>query len=277
MWIDSHCHLDAPEFAGAGRTLAQQALAAGVGGVLIPAVERANFAACAALAQDVPQCAYTLGIHPLYVGRAHEDDLHFLRDQIRAALADAAFAGVGEIGLDFFEPALCSPEMRERQLYFFQAQLKLAREFGLPVLLHVRRSQDQILAQLRRITPPGGIAHAFNGSLQQAQQFIALGCKLGMGGAMTYPRALQIRRLAVELPLSALVLETDAPDIPPEWLHARHGGSGPNTPAQCARIGAVLAQLRAAPLEQVAAQTSENVCQVLPRLRQRLTGQAAPR
>jgi TatD DNase family protein len=145
------------------------------------------------------------------------------------------------------------------------------------VILHVRRSQDVLLKHLRRIPVSGGIAHAFNGSRQQAEAFVGLGFVLGFGGAMTYPRALQIRRLAQSLPESALVLETDAPDIPPEWLHrefiardpalrAEHRQVLRNTPSQLARIAACLAQLRETSLDQVADFTTANVLRVLPRV-----------
>jgi TatD DNase family protein len=212
MWIDSHAHLDAPEFAADREQVQVRTRAAFVAHCFIPAVERANWDTVRALAHA--QCdSYGLGIHPLYVPTAQEADLQVLREAIAGALEDPLFVGIGEIGLDFFVPALKEAPLREKQEFFFAEQLKLAREFDLPVLLHVRRSQDIILKYLRRIRVPGGIAHAFNGSDQQARTFVELGLHLGFGGAMTFPRSLQIRRLAAELPLSSIVLETDAPDI----------------------------------------------------------------
>ena len=263
LWIDTHCHLDAHEFGGADESLgvARQAQAAGVAMIVLPAVARDNFDTVAALAAAAPNASYALGIHPIYVPHAVEEDLVLLRARVEAALADPRFVAIGEIGLDFFIPALCTPAMREKQDYFFAQQLRIARDMGLPVLMHVRRSQDQILKHVRRIAPAGGIAHAFNGSFQQAQMFIDLGFKLGFGGAMTFTRALQIRRLASELPLAAIVLETDAPDIAPAWLHP-----GRNSPEQLPAIGAVLAQLRGLALDAVAAQTSSNALAALPRL-----------
>ncbi|MGA1562163.1 MAG: TatD family hydrolase, partial [Gammaproteobacteria bacterium] len=160
-------------------------------------------------------------------------------------------------GLDFFVEGLDA----KRQEDLFIAQLKLARKHQLPVLLHVRRAQDAILKALRRIEVPGGIAHAFNGSMQQAQQFIALGFKLGFGGAMTYSRALNLRRLATELPLEAIVLETDAPDIAPEWISGQR-----NDPSQLARIAQVLAELRGISVDEVITQTTRNAQAVMPRL-----------
>lgn len=261
MWIDTHCHLDAHEFDGAQTAIAADAARSGVRWLVIPAVERANFASVATLSHALPNCVYALGIHPIYVPQAGEEDLSALREAIATAIGDSRFVAVGEIGLDFFLPGFKDNPLREKQEYFYSEQLKIARDFALPVLLHVRRSQDTILKHLRRIRPPGGIAHAFNGSFQQAQVFIDLGFKLGFGGAMTFTRALQIRRMATELPQDAIVLETDAPDISPSWLHPQR-----NNPDEIPRIGAVLAELRGIPADAVAHFTTANALAVLPRL-----------
>src|SRR3990167_1170119 len=205
MWIDTHCHLDAAEFSGNAGNVALRAARQGVSWIVIPAVQRSNFATVAGLAQQQPNCVYALGIHPMCVPQAEESDLAALRDLMPAALLDPRFVAIGEIGLDFFVPGLSDSPLREKQEFFYGEQLRIARDFGLPVLLHVRRSQDTLLKYLRRIGVPGGIGHAFNGSFQQARAFIELGFKLGFGGAMTFPRALQIRRLATELPPDVLV------------------------------------------------------------------------
>jgi TatD DNase family protein len=261
MWIDTHCHLDAHEFGDESAAQAALAKAQGVGMIVIPAVETANFSIVAGLAASVDNACYALGIHPIYVPNAKEDDLRVLREQVAAAMADPRFVALGEIGLDFFIPMLTEPAMREKQIFFFREQLKIAREFGLPVLMHVRRSQDVILKHVRQIPPAGGIAHAFNGSDQQAKMYIDLGFKLGFGGAMTFTRALQIRRMAAELPLDAIVLETDAPDISPSWVHP-----GRNSPDQIPRIGAVLAELRGISEQQVAHATTASARAALPRM-----------
>ncbi|HUH87263.1 MAG TPA: TatD family hydrolase [Pusillimonas sp.] len=262
MLIDTHCHLDAREFSPDRQVVIERAVKAGVDAIVIPAVARANFQKVKDLAHTFAGGAYALGIHPICVPTAVNDDLNALAEQVKASLDDPRFVGIGEIGLDFFVPELKTPEMRERQNYFYTAQLDLAIEFGLPVIVHVRRSQDELLKQLRRRPRIGGIAHAFNGSFQQAQQFIDQGFVLGFGGAMTFPRALQIRRLATQLPVEAIVLETDAPDIPPAWLES---GSR-NEPACVAGVAAVLAELRGLTPDQVKAQTGSNTLRVLPRL-----------
>jgi TatD DNase family protein len=261
MWIDTHCHLDAHEFGDESAAQALQAKAQGVGMIVIPAVATANFPVVARLAASVDNACYALGIHPIYVPHAAEDDLRVLREQVADALADPRFVAIGEIGLDFFIPMLTEPAMREKQIFFFREQLKIARDFELPVLMHVRRSQDVVLKHVRQIPPAGGIAHAFNGSEQQAKGYIDLGFKLGFGGAMTFTRALQIRRLAAGLPLESIVLETDAPDISPAWVHP-----GRNSPDQIPRIGQVLADLRGIYAEEVAKVTSANALATLPRI-----------
>lgn len=261
MWIDTHCHLDAAEFADDSGAVATRSLQQNVSMIVIPAVACDNFSRVAELAHQNTNCSYALGIHPIFIPQAHESDLQTMRTAVAAAMHDPRFVAIGEIGLDFFVPALAEPAMRDKQAFFYSEQLKIARDFGLPVLLHVRRSQDSILKYLRRIDVPGGIAHAFNGSFQQAETFIKLGFKLGFGGAMTFTRALQIRRLASTLPMEALVLETDAPDISPAWLHPQR-----NSPEQLPRIGQVLAELRGMPVDTVARGTSANALAAMPRL-----------
>ncbi len=281
-WLDSHCHLDAPEFELDRSAVFQNAKEQGVAWCVMPAVQAKDFVPLQKLAEEFHQ-PYALGIHPLYVPQAQMQDLDFLANCIESALAkdtqgqqlDSRLVAVGEIGLDFFVPALCEPAMREKQEFFYHAQLKLAQKFKLPVILHVRKSADELLKGLRRHAVQGGIAHAFNGSFQQAQTFIEMGFALGFGGALTFDRALQLRRLATDLPLSALVLETDAPDIPPHWLYKtqaeRETTQGPfaqtrNEPSELPRIGAVLAQLRGVSVSDIATITLSNARRVLPQL-----------
>ena len=275
MWIDTHAHLDAAEFDSDRPALRQAARGAGVGHCVIPAVERANWSAVRELAHAQGD-SYCLGIHPLYVPQAQGSDLAALDAELTQHRDDPRLVAVGEIGLDFFVPALSEPAMRERQEFFYAAQLRLARAHGLPVVLHVRRSADRLLKHLRALGQGGhrwsGIAHAFNGSQSQALAFVGLGFKLGFGGALTYARALQLRRLARDLPLEALVLETDAPDIPPHWLYAsaaqRAAGQvqGRNSPAELPRIASQLAALRGLGLAELQAATRRNACAALPRL-----------
>lgn len=268
MLIDTHCHLDAAEFDPDRQAVIDRARTSGVEAIVIPAIAAANFATVRRLAHGVEGGTYALGIHPLFVQHAQDADLDVLRHAVRAAMSDPRFVAIGEIGLDFFVPAVSSGAARERQEFFYQAQLRIAAEFELPVLLHVRRSQDILLKHLRRIPVRGGIGHAFNGSEQQARAFVDLGFALGVGGAMTYARALNIRRLCTGFGLEHLVLETDAPDIPPEWLPLVDRR---NEPAQVAGIAEALAALREQPVSTVIASTGAAARRVLPRLDLSLT------
>jgi len=257
--VDSHCHLDAAEFDTDREDIVARAHKAGVGALVLPAVMRDNFEAVLDLHRRYPECLPALGLHPMFVDSAAPDDLKLL-DQM---LGRPEVVAVGEIGLDFFVP----DHDRDKQLVFYTEQLKLAGKHGLPVLLHVRKSQDDILKYLRRHRVRGGIAHAFNGSRQQAEAFIDLGFKLGFGGAMTWPSALRIRELAATLPLTSIVLETDAPDIPPVWL----GRGGRNSPEQLPAIARVLAELRGKTVAEIVDTTTQNVLDVLPKMHQLCT------
>lgn len=274
FWIDTHCHLDASELGGDLAEVAARALAAGVRHCVLPAVNVGNF-------DDVRLAAgrfgysYALGIHPLCVPQAKEADLKRLDEELSLRQSDPRLVAVGEIGLDYFVPELQTSPMRERQEYFYREQLKLAKKHALPVVLHVRRSADRLLKYLRELAPRGGwhgIAHAFNGSHQQAEEFIKLGFKLGFGGAVTFETALQLRRLALELPLTALVMETDSPDIPPHWLYTKASEralgtpQGRNEPAELPRIAQQVADLRVIPLIELADATTANALQALPKL-----------
>ena len=236
----------------------------------MPAVQSKDFEQVRRLAHGGGD-AYALGIHPMYTDRAQDADLLTLDLALTQHRADPNLVAVGEIGLDFFVQGLDV----QRQAFFYTEQLKLARKHALPVILHVRRSADALLKGLRELRPAlgwSGIAHAFNGSEQQARAFIDLGFKLGFGGALTYERALKLRHLAAVLPLDAIVLETDAPDIPPQWLYRtaaeREAGipQGVNEPAELPRIAQTLAALRALSIEEVARATSANAVAALPRL-----------
>jgi TatD DNase family protein len=276
MWIDTHCHLDAPEFDADRSAVIERARKAGVGMIVVPAVMPSTFEAAR---QAALQCdgTYALGVHPLFVKEAGGDAAI---DALRAALqqhhADPRLVAIGEIGQDHFVDGLKDPDSNALQDRAYAAQLALAVEFELPVIVHVRRSADDVLKHLRRLKQQGkavprGIAHAFNGSEQQARAFIDLGFKLGFGGAMTFDRALQIRRLAAEVPDDAIVLETDAPDIPPHWLYVQEkdrdqGRSSRNEPAELPRIAQTLAELRGWSLDQTRDITHANALQALPRL-----------
>lgn len=267
--IDTHCHLDAVSLAPTSLLLELEEATKGVAHCVIPAVEVANFDTVRTLAHALGY-SYGLGIHPLVVERTSEDDLSLLKSMLEKYQYDPRLVGIGEIGLDGFYGF--GNVISEKQEFFFREQLKIARELDLPVMLHVRRAVDKVLKHLRDIPVRGGIAHAFNGSLQQAHHFIQRGFKLGFGGAVTYERARHLRQLVQTLPLDALVLETDAPDMPPHWLYvtAEQRAAGiaqpENTPAELPRIAALIADLRSITPEALAQATTQNAMAALPKL-----------
>jgi TatD DNase family protein len=273
-WVDTHCHLDAPEFGDILPAIVSRAAGKGVKAILLPTVQAADWEQAKRLVnqygKQIPGLVYTLGIHPLYIKQAQESDIDLLKSYIEKSLDDPRFVGIGEIGLDYFVEGL-DPQLQE---HFFHTQLDLAEQYQLPVILHVRRSQDAILKALRKRKVPSGIAHAFNGSHQQAEQFIELGFKLGFGGAATYDRALQIRRLLKDLPLDCIVTETDAPDIPPAWL--KEEGGTFNEPALLPRIATQLADIRGMSDEAFSNAVWQNALQALPRWSPLMTGNQNP-
>jgi TatD DNase family protein len=268
--VDTHCHLDAPEFGMEMPAIRARAASRNVALCVIPAVAASNFAAVRELAHAQGD-AYALGIHPMCTGEALQEHLAQLDAELALRRDDPRLVAVGEIGLDFFVEGL-DPE---KQAHFFHTQLQLARKYELPVIIHVRRSVDKVLKHLR-LAAPGqtwhGIAHAFNGSEQQALACTELGLKLGFGGAVTFERALQLRRLAATLPIEAIVMETDAPDIQPHWIYRtqaqREAGEpqGRNEPGELPRIAAVVAGLRGMALDALAEATTRNAVSALPRL-----------
>jgi len=248
--IDTHCHLDVAEFDPDRQAVLARARANGVTAIVIPGVMAPGWDYLWRFCAGEPDLYPALGLHPVYLGRHHPADLAALE----SLLAEHRPVAVGEIGLDYFVDGLD----RARQQTLFEAQLVLARDADLPVILHVRKAHDAVLATLRRIRVPGGIAHAYNGSLQQAQQYIDLGFKLGFGGMLTYERSRRLRLLAQELPAAAIVLETDAPDL----TVAQHRGMR-NSPEYLPYCLAALSAVRGESQEDLARQTSANARDVL--------------
>ncbi|GAB6040726.1 TatD family hydrolase [Endothiovibrio diazotrophicus] len=242
--IDTHCHLDVSEFDADRPAVLERARRAGVTAQVVPAIDAAGMAGLLRLCAGEADLFPALGLHPIYL--EHHRPEHLSR--LERTIADHHPLAVGEIGLDYYLRELD----RAAQQRLFEAQLTIARDAGLPVLLHIRKAYDEVGATLRRLRfLHGGIAHAFSGSLEQARRLLDLGFKLGFGGTVTYPGSSRIRRLARELPLEALVLETDAPDIPT----AAHRGMR-NGPEYLPEILAALAEVRDQPAEEVAAATT---------------------
>ncbi len=248
--IDSHCHLDFTAFDHDRKQVVQQCQQAGIRQIIIPGVKQCNWPRQLAICSQYSQLHPALGLHPYFLEQHQPQHIVQLHDLV----AQQRPVAIGEIGLDFLLPQLA----KETQQKYFVEQLEIARQFNLPVIIHARKSHDQIIQCLRQFNLCGGIIHAFNGSLQQAQHYISLGFKLGFGGMLTYPRSTRLRQLAAKLPLTSLVLETDAPDM----TVARHQGQR-NSPYYLIDCLTALAKVRDQPAATIAAQTSSNCIQVL--------------
>jgi TatD DNase family protein len=253
MWIDSHCHLDFYPTPLIKNTL-QSAKKSLISNIVIPSVSLENLTRVREVASQDNTLSYALGFHPIYIDKIDNSALVKLSDSVK----NSSPVAIGEIGIDLF----VKKNNIDKQEHFLVSQLKLAIDYDLPVILHTRNAIDIVLKNLRRYKVRGGIAHAFNGSIQQAYQFIDLGFKLGFGGAMTYPRAKHIQRLAKELPIESIVLETDSPDMPPFWLERGQQ----NQPKELEKIGIFLAQLRGLDPHKMAKMISKNTFEVLPRI-----------
>lgn len=253
--IDTHCHLDVADFQHDRLDIIQRCQQQGIGDIVIPAVDFAGWPHLLELCAEYSGLHPALGLHPIYIEQHQPQHL----TELERLLETTPVVAVGEIGLDFYVAELD----RQKQQEYFEAQLALASRYRLPVILHVRKAHDQVIKTLKQIHPPGGIAHAFNGSLQQAQQYLELGFKLGFGGTMTYSNARKIHELAKSLPLEAIVLETDAPDMVVE----AHRGER-NSPEYLIDCLTALARLRGLAVEEVAHQTTRNARAVLQLARQ---------
>ncbi|RMG30353.1 MAG: TatD family deoxyribonuclease [Gammaproteobacteria bacterium] len=248
--VDTHCHIDVEEFAHDRQEVLERAHAAGVCTLVVPSIGAFNWAAVHAVCERHPGLYPAYGLHPVYAARHHPEDVA----RLDAWLGEHAAVAVGEIGLDHYVP----DADRARQRTLFEAQLEVAAQRDLPVLLHVRKAHDEVLACLRGRRLRGGIVHAFNGSLQQAERYLDLGFRFGFGGMLTHPRSRHLRMLATRLPLEAIVLETDAPDL---TGHAHRGAR--NEPAWLPEVLATLAELRPEGAETIAAVTTRNAKECL--------------
>lgn len=252
--IDTHCHIDFSSFEPVRAEVLARAASAHVSHIIVPGVNASGWSNLKSLVLRegglTPHLHMALGLHPCFLNEHQTQDL----EQLEALLASDPVCAVGEIGLDLFIPQADL----DQQLLFLRPQLALANKYHLPVLLHVRKAHDLMLKQLRRFKlARGGVVHAFSGSEQQARQYIELGFKLGLGGAVTYERAQKLRRTVQTLALEHFVLETDAPDMP---LSGYQGL--PNEPSRVLDVANIIAEVKGCTLEEVAATTTRQALQL---------------
>jgi TatD DNase family protein len=248
--VDTHCHLDVAEFDPDRDQVIADAQAVGVERIVVPAIDAAGWPGLLELCNRNVGLFPALGLHPFFVAKHRDEHLA----ELERLLGTATPVAIGEIGLDFYDRNLD----QKRQQELFASQLSLAKTWNLPVLIHARKSHDQVLAALRRIRVVGGIAHAFNGSLVQAHRYLDLGFKLGFGGMLTFERSTRLRALARSLPLEGLVLETDAPDM----TVAAHRGER-NSPAYLPDVLVSMAELRNRDPGEIAECTTSNAVELL--------------
>ncbi len=251
MWIDTHTHFDFPQFEGTRKDDWEKARHLGVIGQFVMSVSPHNFEAVANVSKQFAGVYFALGIHPMFADKFDSRSATVeLKLAIERHIDSPRFIGIGEIGLD----GSIGNSDWQKQVDCFVAQLKLARQYDLPVFMHIRKAQDKILKYCRQYAIKCGIAHAFNGSIQQAENYLSQGFKLGFGGAFTYERAKNLRRLVSVLPIEAFVLETDSPDMPPAWAYRQTNYSW-----HLPRIATEFAQLRGMTEEQLSEQILRNI------------------
>lgn len=247
--FDSHSHLDGPEFDADRDAVVARARQAGVVGQLIPAIDAAGWDGIAALCARHPGLYPAWGLHPMLLDQHRPEHLEQLRARVEADRPRA----IGECGLDFHVEGL-DPD---RQRAYFQAQLELAREFGLPVVVHARRAVEEVTLAIRKVGGLTGVVHSFSGSPEQARQLFDLGFHLGLGGPVTYARARRLHAVVKAMPLEHLLLETDAPDQP---LSGHQGQR--NEPCRVVQVAQAIADLRGDNVEAIAAATTANACRL---------------
>lgn len=252
--IDTHTHLDFPDFDADRVELLARSRAAGVEKLVVLGVYQANWQRLWDLVQREDGLYAAFGLHPVYLEQHRAEHLAELRDWLQRLAGHPRLCAVGEFGLDYFLEQLD----RQRQQELFEAQLKLANDCELPVLLHVRRAHAATIATLKRLRPRrGGIIHAFAGSYEEAREYLRLGFRLGLGGAPTWPQALRLRKVVAQLPLEAIVLETDAPDMAPAMYPNQR-----NSPEHLAAICTALAELRGIAPDDLASASSRNAAEL---------------
>lgn len=245
--IDSHCHLDFDEFANDRDAVIENALDHGVRQFIIPSVKAGTWPQLINLCETYSCCHYALGLHPCFIEHHSENNL----TELLKLAATSKPVAIGEIGLDYFEKSAD----KEKQWHFLRSQLKIAGKLQLPVIIHARKSIDDVISILDETGfANGGIMHAFNGSLQQAEKLMAKQFCFGFGGMLTYARSSKLRHLAKSLPLQSIVLETDAPDM----TGAAHQHQR-NSPEYLPEVLKTLAAIKKLPASLVAEQTTSNV------------------
>ncbi len=253
--IDTHCHFDVSDFDADRHEVAARTVAAGVDTVLVPGYVASEwdklFQVCDSI--SAPRLLAAPGLHPCHIAHHLPEHVDLLEQWLRRR---PDIVAVGEIGLDYFLTELKAPEAKNKQEEFFRAQLGLAAEYGKPVILHVRKAHHDVIRILHEMKfREGGIVHAFSGGIEEARHLVRMGFRLGIGGPLTYDQSKRLRSVVVDMPLAALVLETDAPDMIPQPHRQPGSGRTRNSPEYLPSVAEEMAVLKNLPLDVVMAST----------------------
>ncbi|MBD9513380.1 TatD family hydrolase [Pseudomonas sp. PDM22] len=252
--IDTHNHLDCPDFEQDRAAVLQRSRELGVERQVLLGVFHENWEDVWALVETEPDLYAALGLHPIYLARHRPEHLTALREWLQRLAGHPKLCAVGEIGLDYYLEDLD----RDGQQAIFEEQLRIAMDFELPVLLHVRRAHAAMIATLKRYKPARqGIIHAFAGSREEAREYLKLGFRLGLGGAPTWPQANRLRKVVPEIPLESIVLETDSPDMAPSMYPGVR-----NSPEHLPDICVALAELKGVSPEELASASTRNALEL---------------
>lgn len=261
--IDTHCHFDVDDFDADRTEVAARALAAGVDTIVIPGYLASNWSKLLQVCDSftAPRLLPVPGLHPCYISQ-HEPAHLVELERLLQTRPD--IVGIGEIGLDYFLPELKVPELKEKQDFFFREQLRLAMHYHKPVVLHVRKAHAEVIAILRAMKfREGGIVHAYSGGIEEARQYVKLGFHLGIGGSLTYDQSKRLRAVVSEMPLTALVLETDAPDMIPQRYRAPGPGRTRNSPEYLPAVVVALSELKGVPVKSLQHELRQQSCLAL--------------
>lgn len=261
--IDTHCHFDVDDFDADRAEVAARALAAGVDTIVIPGYIASQwpklFHVCDSFMR--PRLLPVPGLHPCYVAQHEPEHLQVLEHLLQTRTDIVA---IGEIGLDFFVPELKAPDWKTRQEFFFREQLRLAMTYHKPVVLHVRKAHAEVMAILADMKfREGGIVHAYSGGIEEAKRYVRMGFRLGIGGSLTYDQSKRLRAVVSDMPLEAMVLETDAPDMIPQPHRLPGPGRTRNSPEYLLSVALAMSALKAIPLEEVLSVARQQSCRVL--------------
>jgi len=252
MLIATHCNLDFTEFDDSREQLIKDCHNLNIDYFIVPSTLASRWSNLFQLSVQYSEMIPAIGLHPYFIKEHQKSDL----DELERRCQQNKGILIGETGLDFYRKGLD----REKQIFFFEAHLAIAKQYSSPLIIHARKSHEQIISMIKSSGIEGGIIHAYNGSYEQAKQYLKYNFKFGFGGAMTYSSATKIRNLAIQLPIESILLETDAPDMRPSFVEKNYH----NSPIHLKKYLKILAELRSVPIDLLEEQMLQNFKSISP-------------